>query len=124
MTTFAPTHALCLVDLSPLSATVLSWARLFARHFPMDFEIFHAAWSGAPKENATEGDDEMRQTELHATVERLASEGIGPSSHRVSVQEGHPLLLVLERLDKGIPGLIVLGSHGYDGLARSMMGSV
>jgi nucleotide-binding universal stress UspA family protein len=66
----------------------------------------------------------MRQTELHATVERLASEGIGPSSYRVSVQEGHPLLLVLERLDKGIPDLIVLGSHGYDGLARSMMGSV
>ncbi len=125
MTTFAPKHALCLIDLSPVSATVLSWARLFAHHFPMDFEIFHAAWSGAPrKENADRGDEEMFATELHASVDRLASEALATSSYRATVQEGHPLVLVLERLEKGIPDLIVLGSHGYDGFARSLMGSV
>lgn len=125
MTNFAPKHAVCLIDLSPVSATVLSWARLFARHFPMDFEIFHAAWSGAPKkENMDRGDEEMFATELHASLERLASDTLAPSSYRVTVQEGHPLVLVLDRLEKEVPELIVLGSHGYDGLARSLMGSV
>lgn len=125
MTTFAPKHAVCLIDLSPVSSAVLSWARLFAHHFPMDFEIFHAAWSGAPKkEDMDRSDEEMFATELRARLERLASDSLGPTRYRVTLKEGHPLVLVLDRLAEQIPDLIVLGSHGYDGLARSMMGSV
>lgn len=125
MTTFAPKHAVCLIDLSPISATVLSWARLFARHFPMSFEIFHAAWSGAPrKENVDRGEEQLLTTELRAALERLAGERLDGASYHVSVEEGHPMVLVLDRLERGVPDLIVLGSHGYDGLARSLMGSV
>ncbi len=125
MSNFAPKRAVCLIDLSPMSATVLSWARLFTRYFPMEFEIFHAAWSGAPENKEIDrGEEEMLETELHATIERLASDRLGTSGYRVTVQKGHPLLLVLEKLEKDVPDLIVLGSHGYDGLARSLMGSV
>jgi nucleotide-binding universal stress UspA family protein len=127
---FAPQQILCLVDLSPASGAVLSWARLFARAFQSPVEVFHAAWSVTPQSFA-EGKEasplelEMRKTECFSTLDSLARDAFGSElPYHVVISEGHPVQAVFERIGRQLPDLIVMGSHGHDGLARILLGSV
>ncbi len=128
MIDFQPRHVLCLLDLSPVSSVVVSWMRFLAQHFPFESEIFHAAWSGMPKDPDAPPriiDTELQETELHATIAQLVESVAGPAvPYRIVVAEGHPIVTVLQHIEAHMPDLIILGSHGYDGLARTMMGSV
>jgi len=130
MVPFAPQQILCLVDLSPASGTVLSWARLFAQAFQAPAEVFHAAWSVTPQSFA-EGKEasplelEMRKTECFSTLDSLAQNAFGSKlPYHVVVTEGHPVQAVFERIGRHLPDLIVMGSHGHDGVARILLGSV
>jgi nucleotide-binding universal stress UspA family protein len=130
MSPFAPQQILCLVDLSPASGAVLSWARLFAQAFQAPVEVFHAAWSVTPQSFA-EGKEasplelEMRKTECFSRLDALAQNAIGSGlPYHVEVAEGHPVQAVFERIGRQLPDLIVMGSHGHDGLARILLGSV
>jgi hypothetical protein len=42
---FVPQRLLCLVDLSQISATVLSWTRLLAESYHAQVEVFYALWA-------------------------------------------------------------------------------
>jgi nucleotide-binding universal stress UspA family protein len=118
MRDFSPREILCLVDLSPASPAVLSWARLFAELFRSQVEIFHVVWP------PTEG-DEMRAMELRGQLDNVTHAALGPGiSHRIVVGEGHPVKVVFQRIESHPPEFIVLGSHGYDGMARVLLGSV
>src|SRR5574340_316242 len=130
MSPFAPQQILCLVDLSPASGTVLSWARLVAQAFQAPVEVFHAAWSATPQSFA-EGKEasplelEMRKTECFSSLDSLARNAFGSGlRYHVVVTEGHPVQAVFERIGRQLPDLIVMGSHGHDGLARILLGSV
>ncbi len=127
--TFAPQRLLCLVDLSQVSAAVLSWSRLLAECYRTSVEVFHASW--APKMSAPEETSdnpimfEVLGTEIEGHVNALAEVALGPKlSYQLHVVEGHPVKMVLQHMLQHPPDLVVLGSHGYDGFARVMLGSV
>jgi len=123
---FKPQSIVCLVDLSPTSRLVLCWARLMAQAFASRVEILHAA---EPPQFLIEGQEqaqlELTRTELHGAVGRLVQEVLGTRvPNHIVVEEGHPVQVVMARLQLHTPDLIVLGSHGHDGMARVLLGSV
>jgi nucleotide-binding universal stress UspA family protein len=125
-TAFRPQQIVCLVDLSPASRLVLCWARLFAQAFASRLEVLHAS---EPPQFLIEGQEqaqlELTKTELHGAVGSLAQEALGTRTpYHVVVEEGHPVQVVMTRLARHIPDLIVMGSHGHDGMARVLLGSV
>jgi len=123
---FKPQHIVCLVDLSPASRLVLCWARVIAHAFASRVEILHAA---EPPQFLIEGQEqaqlELTRTELHGAVGSLAQEVLGTRvPHHIVVMEGHPVQVVISRLERHTPDLIMMGSHGHDGMARVLLGSV
>jgi hypothetical protein len=96
MLKFEPKQILCLVDLSPASNAVVSWARLIAEAFGSRVEALHADWS-EPSRYFTEGrlstlDAEavLRRKTLEPYLQDLAQNVLGSSiSFTVSVVEGH-----------------------------------
>jgi len=126
MSGFKPQHILCLVDLSPMSRLVLYWARLFAQAFASRLEVLHAS---EPPQFLIEGQEqaqlELTKTELHGAVGNLAQEVLGNRlPYHVVVEEGHPVQVVMTWLARRLPDLIVMGSHGHNGMARVLLGSV
>jgi nucleotide-binding universal stress UspA family protein len=126
---FTPQRLLCLVDFSPMSMAVLSWARLLAKCYRVQIEVFHAWW--APKLAAAEEAGqpalsfEVFGTEMEGRLNALAESAFGGNvKFHSRVVEGHPLRMVLQCIEQHPPDLIILGSHGYDGYARVMLGSV
>jgi nucleotide-binding universal stress UspA family protein len=128
---FAPKTILSLIDLSQASANVLKWTRLFAEKFGSEVQILHAMWPPVPHA-VTEavgeqllGEFEERRVELRRAIRAHADEVLGNRIRcEVGVGVGHPVKVVLDGINQMRPDLIVLGSHGHDGMARSLMGSV
>lgn len=128
---FAPKTILCLLDLSAASANVLNWTALFAGQFGAQVQILHVIWPPVPRAvSEAEGQQlleeyEERRVELSRAIRAQADAVFG---HRVScdisVAVGHPVKVALEFIAQARPALIVLGSHGHDGMARSLLGSV
>lgn len=126
--TFVPQRLLCLVDLSQISQAVLSWARLLAVSYCAQVEVFHALW--APKIDTAEADEAAISFEIFGTgieghLNAMSEAAFGPNvKYQLRVVEGHPVKVALRCMEQHPPDLIILGSHGYDGYARVMLGSV
>lgn len=112
-----------------MSVAVLSWARLLAESYRAQVEIFHAEW--APKiELAEERGQEGLSfgaiaTEIEGHINSLAESILGKRiSYTIHLREGHPVKAVVEYIVEHRPDVVVLGSHGYDGFARVLLGSV
>ena len=128
---FTPKAILSLIDLSPATAQVLSWTRLMAEKFGAEVKVLHVIWPPVPHAvTEQEGNElleefEERREELHRSVRAQVAEALGHGvRHDVGIGVGHPVKVVLEAIAQIRPQLIVLGRHGHDGMARSLMGSV
>ena len=120
---------LCLVDLSPMSAAVLSSARLLAHCYQAQVEVLHACWlpklAAAEESGQTALSFEVFGTEIEGMLNALAEAAFRAGlKYHSRVVEGHPLKMVLGYVQQHPPNLIVVGSHGYNGYARVMLGSV
>jgi nucleotide-binding universal stress UspA family protein len=131
MSEFAPKKILCAVDMSPASGEVLRWAGLIARAFESQVEVLHADWLEAPR-YFTEGqvedlaaESEERRRRIRGDLQKLADEVLGRDvSHSVSVEEGHAVEVILQRIRRNPPDLVIMGSHGHSAVARFLLGSV
>jgi nucleotide-binding universal stress UspA family protein len=131
MSEFAPKKILCAVDMSPASGEVLRWAGLIARAFESQVEVLHADWLEAPR-YFTEGqvedlaaESEERRRRIRGDLQKLADEALGRDvSHSVSVEEGHAVEVILQRIRRNPPDLVIMGSHGHSAVARFLLGSV
>jgi nucleotide-binding universal stress UspA family protein len=128
---FAPKTILSLIDLSQASANVLNWTRLFAEKFAAQVQILHAMWPPVPRDvTQSEGEQlleefEERRVEVRRAIRAQADDAFGNRIRcEIAVGVGHPVKVVLDGMGQLRPELIVLGSHGHDGMARSLMGSV
>jgi nucleotide-binding universal stress UspA family protein len=104
---------------------------LFAEKFGAGVHILHAMWPPVPRAvSEAEGEQlleeyEERRVELGRSIRAQAESELGGQvRHEVAVGVGHPVKVVLEAIGQLHPDLIVLGSHGHDGMARSLLGSV
>lgn len=127
--TFVPQRLLCLVDLSQVSTAVLSWARLLAESYRTEVDVFHALW--APKTHPigeaveTNVGFEALRREIEGRLNTLADAAFGVNvRYEICVVEGHPVKMILLHIEQHPPDIIILGSHGYDGFARMLLGSV
>jgi nucleotide-binding universal stress UspA family protein len=125
---FQPKRILCAVDLREPSKEIARWGAEIASRLHGKVEFIHADWWEVPpyffpgqiaalKEQAKENQEKLR-----AKLAELTS-GLSVA-HEVSVVEGHPGAIILERAAASGAELIVMGSHGRTGFSRLRLGSV
>ncbi len=122
---------LCLLDLSPASEDVLRWTRLWAKNYGSRVEVLHALWPPVERQVSQEEGEYLNQefglraNELRRSIAARAEAIFGHEiRYEAAVGVGHPVKVVLERIRQLRPGLTVLGAHGHDGMARTLLGSV
>lgn len=131
MSEFAPRCILCPVDLSSASPTVLRWARLFAETYHAKVEVLHADWLEYPPYFLLSQTEELAAEErghraaLDKILAKLVQDRLGPiAHHNITILEGHSIEAILKYAEEHHPDLIVMGSHGRNGVARMRLGSV
>ena len=115
-------------DLGPDSAPALAHARLLAGHFDARLVLYHAVpvpehrfahWAFA------HGHEVWVSAEHHARAElQRQAEGIACEHELVVERRSSPLDGILEAIRLRRPDLVVLGTHGREGLGHLLLGSV
>ena len=121
-------RVLCAVDLSEHSRRALEVAAQLARALGASLETLHA-WAvpfhvdaGASRDGLLERMRDNALAELDAFIRRAAlPEGVALST---SVVSGPPTAAITEHVASSHPDLLVLGTHGYGGVKRLVLGSV
>lgn len=116
------------MDFSEPSWVALDWGASLARQLGADLMVLTVAgW--AEKEGAATGfvtDRRALEEELSSIVrERMTRFDDGVSAApRVLVREGKPVDEILTAIDMEKIDLLVMGTHGRQGVVRALMGSV
>lgn len=132
--TFEPKEILCPIDFSELSDLALKYAASGASQFGANLTVFHAAHVDVPRYFTRDVADKITD-EIHSAREafqtRMAehvSSTLGPFAQKLSLKyvfmESHPVDAILEAADRGGAELIVMGTHGFGGVKKLLMGSV
>jgi nucleotide-binding universal stress UspA family protein len=115
-------------DLGPDSAPALAHSRLLAAHFGARLVLYHAVpvpehrfahWAFA------HGHEVWVSAERHARAElERQAEGLACEHELVVERRPSPLDGILEAIRLRRPDLVVLGTHGREGLGHLLLGSV
>lgn len=131
MLRFEPEKILCAIDLSPGSATVLRWARLFVERYQARLDVVHAEWTDYPpyffpsQEEELAAQSQQRRAALTQHLARLVRDTLGKGMPaETAILDGYPAEAILSHAASVKPDLIVMGSHGHSGFSRLRLGSV
>lgn len=125
-----PSHIICPIDFSDLSAAALRFAARLMTSTGAGLTVVHTWRFDVPPYFTPEGAGEFVQQYRNAAGEaRLALEGFARSAADVThatyvVEEGDPATTVLDVARRTGADLVVMGTHGRSGLQRLMLGSV
>lgn len=120
-------RVICAIDLSPHSARALRYGAAWAKYYDAWLQVLHVAPLPAPLMSPTGMMVALPVrplNEVRADVERFVDETLG-SGHEaiVDVVEGETVG-VIENASARPHALLVMGTHGWSGLDRLLLGSV
>lgn len=122
-------NILCPVDFSEHSSNALRYAEAFARGSNGKIVLFHAVPDLTQEIGYINGNYLQTVREGLLSVATVKLETYGPNSSgdfRVErkIGQGNPPDAILEEADTGAADLIVMGTHGWGGYERFLLGSV
>jgi nucleotide-binding universal stress UspA family protein len=124
-------HILIPVDFSERSIGAARYARLLACHFRSEVTLLHVleppAYELGPMELGGIIDSDLSRVRERAAEEQLRTflaEEFGPLSARRLVHAGDPAQNIVQMAHAEAVGLIVMPTHGYGPIRRSVLGSV
>jgi nucleotide-binding universal stress UspA family protein len=131
---FQPRRILCPVDFSALSSLALKYAAVGAREYGAELTVLHAQTFELPpyfvRSEMSLLDRELvaakagARDHLAVHVKKILGRGAEHLPIRHEVLDIHPLDAILDTTEKEHMDLIVLGTHGYSGVKRLLLGSV
>ena len=132
--TFEPKEILCPIDFSELSDLALRYAAAGANQYNANLTVFHAAHIELPRYFTRGMTDQITkeinaaQEDVQAHMARHVESTLGSAAGKLSVKykfvQAHPVDAILDTAESGETDLIVLGTHGYGGVKKLLMGSV
>jgi nucleotide-binding universal stress UspA family protein len=131
---FEPKEILCPIDFSELSDLALKYAAAGARQFNANLTVFHAGHIELPRyftrdmNNQISREIKAAQTGIQSHLAERVESILGPAAGKLSLKykfmQAHPVDAILELAETGQTDLIVLGTHGFSGVKRLVLGSV
>lgn len=119
-------NVLVATDLSPLSEPALLWAKAIARRFGSELYVTHVI---TPSETALVPPEYWGSTQQaieEAALREMESldAGLQGVHHKTLLEHGGVWQSISEDIDKFQIDLVVMATHGREGLGRLMMGSI
>ena len=132
--TFKPKEILCPIDFSELSDLAIRYAAAGAKQFNANLTVFHAAHIEVPRYITQGVADQITeeisavQKDFQAYMARHVQSVLGSATEKLSLKykfmQSHPVDAILETAEADRNDLIVLGTRGFSGMKRLLMGSV
>ena len=132
--TFKPKEILCPIDFSDLADLAIRYAAAGARQFNANLTVFHAAHIEVPRYITQGVADQITeeisavQKDFQAYMARHVQSVLGSATEKISLKykfmQSHPVDAILETAEADRNDLIVLGTRGFSGMKRLLMGSV
>jgi nucleotide-binding universal stress UspA family protein len=132
--TFKPKEILCPIDFSELSDLAIRYAAAGAKQFNANLTVFHAAHIEVPRYITRGVADQITeeisavQKDFQAYMARHVQSVLGSATEKLSLKykfmQSHPVDAILETAEADRNDLIVLGTRGFSGMKRLLMGSV
>ena len=119
-------HILCPIDFSDPSNRALGMAERLAKDLQTELTVLHVVDTRLPSlGNLYSLHDILQESRRRAQVEMAGrKESAKLARARWEVVEGIPHRAIVERAKKGDVDLVIMGSHGYSGVERILLGSV
>ena len=122
-------NILCPVDFSEHSSLALRYAEAFANGNGTKLTLFHSVPNLAQEISYLDGSylDTVHDNLLSAANQKLNAFGSVPSDELKTARKvglGNPSDAILRQAQEGAADLIVMGTHGWSGYERFLLGSV